>query len=379
MNARDSSQQTTPEGPKHRRVLDGLRFVGRLSLGARPRGVHLRRTELAGLETKVFEPATATTHGTIIAIHGVAPSGFDDPRMVGLGRAFAAMGFRCLVPQIGAFTRCELDAQVLEDIRGAVRDSLQRRDLCPKGELSVFAACVSASLALVALSDARFAGRVRAVLALGAYSRIDDLLDHLLLGDDHLADRYGRTVLLYSWAHHASGPLDEEVREALWLELCDGHYGIARGRRGLAARYLDSRPDVRREIRVLNSRPFRDELARVLKREHASLLEQMSPEPHLQELRARQVVLIHGEQDPIIPSHQSERLHRKLNTDGRRRSELCVTPLIDHGDRQAIRPRQVGQAARLVHSFGRFFEVARADAPPLPSWSPVLAQVQATR
>jgi pimeloyl-ACP methyl ester carboxylesterase len=296
-----------------------LRFIATQQRGARNSGRIDRRavTIVLGKEcinADVYTPPQAEAP-TIVFLHGMSPLGISDPRQIVAAKALASAGFRVVCPE-------------LPEIRN-----------------------------LKVAADVQLAGSITAVAALGAFSRMEGTLSHLM----HVkkADPYVRLIILANflprlkdgkrlgryyiaaandnWQETASKnpslhgfePTDERIKALRRLnakerELVARIEDDAEFRLNLAQRLL---PVMRRELSAYN----------VLKAAGS--------------IKAA-VFLLHGAEDDVIPARESMELFPVL-----RDARLVVTPFMGHSH-AAVSLRLIGDVVKLVAGFAWFFRKA---------------------
>jgi fermentation-respiration switch protein FrsA (DUF1100 family) len=122
-----------------------------------------------------YAPHALVAGTPLVLVHGLAPAGKDDPRVVDASTLLARAGFDVAVPTIPGLTRGRLrpgDA-------APVVATLATRSV----PSVVLAVSVGAGPALLAAADAAVRDRVRAVLCLGGYASAVDVMRFYLTGD----------------------------------------------------------------------------------------------------------------------------------------------------------------------------------------------------
>jgi pimeloyl-ACP methyl ester carboxylesterase len=131
---------------------------------------------------------------TIVFLHGMSPLGISDPRQIVAAKALASAGFRIVCPELPEIRNLKVEAGSIDRFRKILLHLQQNRDLCPQGRFALFAPSFSGAICLKVAADVQFAGSITAVAALGAFSRIERSLNHLM--HDEEADPYARLVIL---------------------------------------------------------------------------------------------------------------------------------------------------------------------------------------
>jgi len=205
--------------------------------------------------------------GPLVLVHGYAPAGKDEPRVLEAAALLARAGFDVAVPTIPGLTRGRLRP---DDVPPVVATLAARA-----APTVMVAVSVGSGPALLAAADPAVRDRVRVVLSLGGYASAAELLRFFLTGEYAWNDLRGRVVHereVVRWFLEANSDLlDTPLREAL--------ADPARATAALAA----PSPAV------------------------ASLLAALSPERVAAGIHAR-LVLVHGVHDEAVPYTESLRL-----------------------------------------------------------------------
>jgi hypothetical protein len=316
--------------------------------------------------------------------------------MESVARAFACLGFTAVVPDYVEFRECSMTLRTLDVIAWSVVAIAQA---FRQESVSLFAACVAAGYTLCAVlqNGERVRRRVRAVLCIGSYANVEEMVWCTMLNEN--ADAYGRNAIFYNFLQYSSllsGHNDEDatddrpawlpqLQHALRLALEDSHFLRENTEMAALPKYFQQLCEAERKThdpgRGLNSnfdgkRPHLvQELYEQLQRDsefrklHTIA---MLSHPVVQEIVksceaieavSRQpidflIVLVHGEQDDIVPCRESRRLYcAMLHNEQCRVQPLCeVTSLLNHGDRQRLNWwTDMPKIVRLVRVFAQFF------------------------
>jgi pimeloyl-ACP methyl ester carboxylesterase len=209
----------------------------------------------------------------LVLVHGFAPHGNRDDRVVAAASLLARTGFAVAVPTIPGLTQGRLRPHDTEPVIAAL-------DLRP-GPATLVTVSVGAGPALLAAADPRVRGRVATVVVLGGYASARELVRFFLTGEYEYGDRRGRTV-------H-----DPEVVRAFLAANAD---------------LLD--PQILARLAAGNRQATEIALDAI-----APLLEALSPERVAPRIPGR-IVLVHGRGDRAVPYTETLRLAaaRPLNT-----------------------------------------------------------------
>jgi pimeloyl-ACP methyl ester carboxylesterase len=196
------------------------------------------------------DPTWAGRPCSLVLVHGLAPTGKNDPRLRRAARLLARAGFAVAVPTVTGLARFRLDP---DDVEPVVR-TLQA--MPPPATLVGIS--VGAGPALVAAADPRVSDRVAVVLSLGGYASASALARFYLTARPDLARRFA------------------EANPALMAD-----------------------PTARRAVATGDLAGLSPELRR--------RLDAVSPERVVGGIRAR-LLIVHGRDDPLVPFTESLRL-----------------------------------------------------------------------
>jgi len=228
----------------------------------------------------------------LVLVHGLAQRGKDDPRLREAASLLARDGWAVAVPTVEGLTVLRLRPDDAVAVIAAVR-GLEQAGYRP---VAILAVSLGAGPALLAAADPSVASSVSAVLALGGYASVVELLRYTLTGAYRFDGIGGRRPV--------NEPAIAEFARAN-AELVDGAGG----------RLVDNR-----DPQAL------DRLVAELPPGVRQLLAALSPENHLGRLRAP-LFLIHGRDDPAVPFTESLRLERAARAAGRPARTVIVGSL----------------------------------------------------
>ena len=286
--------------------------------------------------------------GTIMSVHGMSLLGCRDPRIIRLHRAFAEAGFLVVAPDFPSIRDLRIHAEQPLEVVRAMR-ALRAASWCTHPDaLRVFSVSFSSALALRAAAHPDVAAAISSLCIMGGFATMEEVVAWLLC--DPQADPYGRQLVLANTlellgpSHEAAGPLLLAHAKANFLKLPVCLEGPA---------WSTATPDTREIVRALHEDPdYRVRCWQELHPRLRPLYDAFDPVRHLHEVRA-DLVLIHGENDPVIPPSQSLTLADAARRIGIR-VHVVVTPLLSHGD-PAPPSRMLRHVPALAGAFGRFF------------------------
>lgn len=283
-------------------------------------GVSERETELAGIRARVFE--TVDPGPPVLLVHGVHPGGMDEPRLVRFARLLADAGFTVATPDIAAMRELRFDPASVEEIARCADAFAEERDAPSVGVVGI---SIGGGLALRASTRT---DAIHAVWAIGAHHDVLDLVDwwtgEPIRGPNGEEpgvepEGYGAAVIAHAYAEDYFEGDAGAAREALGARL--------RGETDRARRLRDALPQETRDaLSALSDPPAR---LREIARLHAEELAAVSPAGALSSVTAR-VFLLHGRDDPLVPSTESLHIAAELPPD--RLGGVVLTDLLGHAD-----------------------------------------------
>lgn len=281
----------------------------------------------------------------LLLLHGVHPRGIDEARLQRFARALAAGGLEVHTPELPELLSLDVSASVVPRIAAcAAALRAQHRGRKP-GAIGI---SFTGGLLLMAAATPQGAQSLAYVVAIGAHADVRRVAQRYAgqpargpNGEraDSPVDPYGARVLIAAYAPALFAPADvAPAREALRLYLAE-RYGDARA----ATTRLSTAGAARVQAMLApDGRALRSALAE-LARTHAGSLAALSPTGHLARLRVP-TLLLHGAEDPIVPSTETAWLAREVPPLALER--VLVTPALRHAE--ASRQPSLAQQLALV-------------------------------
>jgi pimeloyl-ACP methyl ester carboxylesterase len=147
----------------------------------------------------------------LVLVHGFAPHGNRDHRVMAAASLLARTGFAVAVPTIPGLTQGRLRPDDIEPVIAALR-------LRP-GPTTLVAVSVGAGPALLAAADPRVSSKVTRVVVLGGYASARELVRYFLTGEYAYGDHRGHTVhdpdIVRAFVAANADLLDSPLRERL--------------------------------------------------------------------------------------------------------------------------------------------------------------------
>jgi dienelactone hydrolase len=345
------------------------------------------------MRARAYEP-DGTPSRVALLVSGLHPSGIDEPRLVRLARQLAANHLVIVTPDIPELARFEITPRITEAIERSAVWLATQSGLAPDGKVGLMGISFSGGLSLVAAARPSLAGHVSFVFAFGGHEDLPRVIRYLCTGQepyppgqirlkaagasggsaraaatpavtaaedaaDHPFVRqphdYGVAVILLGVADSVVprsqvDALRETVRRYLWASALDGGVDKPRAEAEFAA--------VRAAARQLPE-PSRTLMTYAVDRDVAHLGARLLPylnrqggDPALSLSRSPKpsvpVFLLHGIEDNVIPSIESEYIANDLR--GRAQVRLLLSGLISHAE--ADRPVHVGDVMQLASFWG---------------------------
>jgi dienelactone hydrolase len=327
-------------------------------------------TPRGSMRARVYEPAQSHRRAALL-VSGLHPSGIDEPRLVRLARALAASNIAIVTPDIPELSRFEITPAITNTIEASAGWLAADSGLAPDHKVGMMGISFSGGLSIVAAARPSLTGRVAAAFAFGGHDDLPRVLRYLCTGSEPYPPRqlgrradepfvraphdYGVAVILLGVAERVvPRPQVEPLRDAV--------------RRFLLASALDSNVD--KEQAASEFAAVR-QIARRLPEPSATLLRYVSDrdvvhlgarllpyvgfyggDPALSLSRSPKpsapVFLLHGLDDNVIPSIESEYLEEDLR--GHTRARLLLSGLISHAE--ADRPPHLGDILQLAGFWG---------------------------
>lgn len=330
-------------------------------------------TAAGGLRGRVYQSAGGASRAALLT-SGLHVSGIDEPRLVRLARALASNGITVVTPDIPELSRFEISPSLTDTIEGAAGWLANEPTLAPDHTIGMMGISFSGGLSIVAAGRPSLAGRVAYVFAFGGHHDLPRVLKYLCTGQEPFprqqirlaggsADQpftmpphdYGVAVILLGVADRLVPPAQVEalragVRRYLFASALDTNVDKPRAAAEFAA--------LRASLRSMRE-PSATLLRYVIDRDVAHLGARLLPyvsalgtDPALSVSRSPKpsapVFLLHGIEDNVIPSVESEYLADDLRPHAP--VKLLLSGLISHAE--ADRPIRVGDVMELASFWG---------------------------
>lgn len=267
----------------------------------------------------LYTPADGDPVARLVMVPGLAQGGKDDPRVVAFAEGFARLGYAVLVPEVEGLRELRASPEDAVELADAVIH-LSRTpigDLAP-GQTGIAAISYGVGPAILAALDPRAKSRVSFVLGIGGYADMIETVTYVTAGYERdepnspwregKPNIYGRWAFVYANAQRVENESDRVALKAIAerkfaapdAEISD--LSSTLGPEGEAIFALLDNRDPTKVPELIAGLPqsIQDDLKGLDLKQH-----------DLSRIEA-QVLLVHGQDDTIIPVTQSRRLAELL-------------------------------------------------------------------
>jgi len=288
----------------------------------------------SSIRARVYRPASAfgRPRGLVLA-HGVHWLGIDEPRLVGLARAFARAGLVVLTPELGPLADYRVDSEGnLDTLRASVHWLAREPNLAPGG-VGLLGVSFAGGLALRVASEAPVSDELAFVGSIGGHHDMPRVArffvtDRIATPDGEIewqAHDYGLAVLVYNAPERFVSAEDAPIlRRAVRAFLHENYREAEQAALALSP--------AGRGVFERVSRRDRLALAATVLRELPSMAATMqvaSPAGRLASVRVP-VFLLHGAHDNVVPP--SESLFSAREAKNSRSVHVLVSNKIGHAE-----------------------------------------------
>lgn len=289
----------------------------------------------------------------LVLVHGIHARGIDEPRLRAFARAMASAGIAVMTPEIEELTDYRIEAGTIERLGDAARAMADRMG---RERVALVGISFSGGLALMAASRDAGDGAIGMVLSLGGHH------DLLRTGRFYVSERvegpdgstpdvdphpYGAGVLIHAYVDELFPPEDVDLARDILLTLLHDEWREARER----VDELSEAGRPRLRAALWSDDPGRDELGEALVdvlEDHRGELASVSPRGSLSGLDVP-VYLMHGADDPVVPSIETRWLAREVPDDAL--EGVLITDALRHAEYE--REPTLAERWDLVHFMAR--------------------------
>jgi hypothetical protein len=333
---------------------------------------------------RAYRPA-ARSRRTVLLVSGLHVAGIDEPRLVRLARALASNGITVVTPDLPELSRFEIAPALTDTIEQSAGWLAANADLAPDREIGMMGISFSGGLSIVAAGRPSLKDRVAYTFAFGGHDDLPRVLRYLCTGQEPYPSGrvrlrqdavrasaagqpdlftlpphdYGVAVILLGIADRLVPPAQVEplragVRRYLLASALDTNVDKARAAAEFEAIRASTKTLAQPAATLLRYVVDRDVVhlgARLLPHVGAlgadpALSVSRSPKPSVP------AFLLHGSEDNVIPSIESEYLADDLRPHAPVR--LLLSGLISHAE--ADRPPRVGDVMELASFWGTLLQ-----------------------
>lgn len=344
-------------------------------------------TRRGSTRARLYQPGRSHDRVALL-VTGLHPAGIDEPRLVRLGRQLAASGIAVVTPDIPELSRFEISPALTDAIEQSARWLADDSGLAPDGKIGLMGISFSGGLSIVAAGRPSLADRVEYVFSFGGHHDLPRVLRYLCTGTAPYPP--GQIRLKADPTREGVAPSGVRLQPDQIFVRPPHDYGVAVILLGIADRIVPAGqvgPLGDGVRRFLNASALDDndeqkvkapaefeavrQLARTLPEPSATLLRYVSDrdvvhlgprllpyvtaygdDPALSASRSPKpsvpVFLLHGIEDNVIPSIESEYLANELR--GHAPVRVLLSGLISHAE--ADRPARVGDILQLARFWG---------------------------
>jgi len=282
----------------------------------------------------VIAPAKSSGRIALVLIPGLSPQGKDDVRLVAYAYSLARAGIRVFVPDIASFRELQIGPGDPAQIADIVASLLENKDKFGFDALGLQAVSYAVGPAVIAATRADIRDRIRFVVGIGGYYETVGMIRYFTTGKyratdaeawrDGAPDPRAKWLFAQTNARYLSDPRQRAALQAIALIKRDNlpdstdRWEAELGPEGHAILRL-----------MLNGDPSAvDTYVSALPASMRAALEalDLSRRDLGATLKAR-LILIHGSDDPVIPSSESIKLSRSV-----RNSDLYLIDNLFHAD-----------------------------------------------
>ncbi|MGE0736741.1 MAG: hypothetical protein AB7P50_18510 [Alphaproteobacteria bacterium] len=281
----------------------------------------------------VFVPASSG-RTAIVLVPGLSPQGKDDPRLGTYARSLARAGFRVFVPDIESFRELRIGPDDADQVADLVAKLLENKDKLGFQTLGLQAVSYAVGPTVIAATRVDIRDRIKFIVGIGGYYETVGMIRYFTTGKHRemdgqawltgLPDPRAKWVFAQTNATYLADPRQSAALQAIALIKRDNlpdstdRWEADLGPEGDAILRLMLNTDPDRVAAYLAALPanMRGALTAL----------DLSGRDLATQLKAR-LILIHGSDDPVIPSSESKKLVRSV-----RNGDLYLVDNLFHAD-----------------------------------------------
>jgi acetyl esterase/lipase len=302
------------------------------------------------IHARIYRPQAAGQFPGLVVLHGMYYQGIDNDILKNNATWLASCGLVVLTPDLAELREYQIDHTSIEKIGRAARWLAKQTG----GPVGLMGNSFSGGLTLVAASEPETAPSVKFVFTMGAFDDMSRVANSYVNGYERSPRgrvsvsplKYGMQVIAYIGTNQVIPPRDRAALKGVLRAKLSSNIQSEK-------QLMDALTVVQRaEFKKLMSPAI---LAEAIAKSRSSM-DAISPHSHVKELRAP-VFILHGENDQVISSAESEWLCRDLPP-GKLQS-VIITPIITHVS-MGNESHTLRQRWELLHLFARVIRTAEA-------------------
>ena len=260
----------------------------------------------------LYMPGVAPGAGLVV-VPGAAEAGKDDPRLVAFATSLCRARFAVLVPDLQNVRQLRVRPEDTQEVADAFRYLIAQPRLTPEGRAGISAVSYAVGPAILAALQPDLRDKVDAILAIGGYYDIMNVLTYAITGQFqtpdgswhfHPPNPYGKWVYVTSNLDQVGSPEDRALLETMALrKIADPEASID----DLVGSLGDEGRNVYAFVTATTPREVAQRFERMPPRIKEGIIGLDVSRHDLSPLSAR-LILVHGKRDPVIPYTESMRL-----------------------------------------------------------------------
>ena len=277
----------------------------------------------------LYRPAKKGRHFPLLLVHGVNPTGKDDPQLVLLAKDLARAGFLVLVPDITGLKTLHLRISDAEDVLESFLYLINTGYAWPRG--GMVGISYGAGPVLLAAADARARDKVSVVSTFGGYYDLRDVLLFILTGTYEYGGQRGYirpdTSLRWMFVYRNLDLLRSTADREKFKKIIEKQNQFEAAASDALAKTLGPEGRALYDFLVNTDQERFAPLYEKLPLTMRELVYQLSPARAVRYIKA-DFIIAHGTDDYAVPFTESKRLADAV--DDKSRARLALLPQFMH-------------------------------------------------
>jgi predicted alpha/beta-fold hydrolase len=318
---------------------------------------HILISENHTIQTDLYLPrhhSDPNQAPTIIVLHGMAPLGNQDPRLIHLANCLANLGYRAVLPHFPTVTSYLFTLESVTEYAKFFNTLKKQSLFCPSGKYAILTFSLSGPVALKASTLMGNQTHISAFLTIGSPHSLKDVFTAALTDPNY--DRFTKFVMLKNVLHH-SKQAEDALMHALRLR-------IQMENNACPATTLDNHLETLTPSQQQQYQKILTTLPNTLSyyQEHQATIEAL--DHRFQQLGDYSeitfpLILIHSKKDSIFSASETKKLSKYLKTLKVKHKKL-ITTIFDHVTTE-LSMSKMHQALRMYSAFYYFFLKAGSE------------------